>query len=220
MENPSFLSSSSPVTKNSQDGGRSGRELALASMPSLTSRGNPRTPCNMCTSARHTSFLGSLPRSPAIRITSRSNLLRLGNYQQLTSARNREGSPMLCLVMARRCLAKKMGLQQRSAEWPPNLHSINLLLIRLNRRPVQCLHLPCLNRCSLMRSLHSGRKEMLLLLRGTMLGPPSTLSGCLRTLLLTTMRSVRITNLAHFSIHFSILASFDDMQRYPNHPLH
>ncbi|KAI4792790.1 hypothetical protein KUCAC02_033149, partial [Chaenocephalus aceratus] len=30
-------------TKNSQDGGPSERELALASMPSLTSRGNPRT---------------------------------------------------------------------------------------------------------------------------------------------------------------------------------
>ncbi|KAI4804550.1 hypothetical protein KUCAC02_026175 [Chaenocephalus aceratus] len=76
-----------PVTKDSQDGGPSGRELALALMPSLTSRGNPRTPCNMCTSARHTSFLGSLPRSSAIQITSRPNLLRLGNYQQLTSAR-------------------------------------------------------------------------------------------------------------------------------------
>ncbi|KAK5933152.1 hypothetical protein CgunFtcFv8_004803 [Champsocephalus gunnari] len=28
------------------------------------------------------------------------------------------------------------------------------------------------------------------------------------------------TNLAHFSIHFSTLASFDDMQSYPIHPLH
>ncbi|KAK5910568.1 hypothetical protein CesoFtcFv8_004391 [Champsocephalus esox] len=28
------------------------------------------------------------------------------------------------------------------------------------------------------------------------------------------------TNLAHFSIQFSTLASFDDMQSYPIHPLH
>nr|XP_033946644.1 uncharacterized protein LOC117452246 isoform X2 [Pseudochaenichthys georgianus] len=220
MENPSFLSSSSPVTKNSQDGGPSGRELALASMPSLTSRGNPRTPCNMCTSARHTSFLPSKePGHPdyiPTKFGTPGKLPTADECQKLRrfwNAMSRHGKKMLGKEngpSTKKCrVASEPPQHQPTPDSPqPSTSSVSP---------------PSVSQQMLFDEISALRAE-----RDAALAERDHARATLNSLRLSSNTvadnnekcQYYRTNLAHFSIHFSTLASFDDMQRYPIHPLH